>query len=247
MGGERRARVGREPTRPLICLPRWTAHTTARPASATSARRSVRGASPTTTLHVCDALPSARRTHMDMDPPTPALPFQPAVCLTAHAKLTCCPCTALHPLLFTSHAKLDRTLVATAARWTLPSPTRCAPTIPPPLGKSDHSLPNDVSPGLIASRERSMLGEELQRREVRAHPVCRDHGGCCGSLPKPQQPAAAATLCARRAALRWLTSVRFSPVPSLPPNKAPSFISFPTTHRFVAPPARGESERSWEV
>ena len=198
MGGERRARVGREPTHPLICLPRWTAHTTARPASATSARRSVRGASPKTTLHVCDALPSARRTHMDMDPPTPALPFQPAVCLTARAKLTCCPCTALHPLLFTSHAKLDRTLVATAARWTLPSPTRCAPTIPPPLGKSDHSLPNYVCPGLIGSRKRSMLGEELQRREVRAHPVCRDHGGCCGSLPEPQQPAAAATLCARR-------------------------------------------------
>ena len=67
-------------------------------------------------LHVCDAFLPARPTRLHTDAPTSALPSQPTVSLAAHS---CAPrrtCTHVHLHLCAAHAKLGRTLVATAVR-----------------------------------------------------------------------------------------------------------------------------------
>ena len=67
-------------------------------------------------LHVCDAFLPARPTRHHTDPSMSALPSQPTVSLAAHS---CAPrrtCTHVHLHLCAAHAKLGRTLVATAVR-----------------------------------------------------------------------------------------------------------------------------------
>ena len=84
-------------------------------------------------LHVCDALPPARQTHMHQDPPTSAVPFQPRPCASNSSPLpllACCACTARAPSVdLTSHR------VRSHARGhrrteTPPSPALSAPTCP---------------------------------------------------------------------------------------------------------------------